>query len=240
MREETKGWGDYKKLPEEIHEFPLIRRMLLGAVSAVQTPWMGAFEINERTMAKLSEMMNPCFIGRNVAVLQYTQFDYTDEATRRRMSNAATPKPGRFDEEWAKPDLAPMIMRGKADLPEASLILTSVKPGLTVGGALQTRTMLAPFGHEEVKVVHGEEENQSADRLVIPKFPDGVKSKGSQVQEKIRDEMMGREEAVDRKNPCNRIPNKPRKKTIRLRQEGYPAWTSISSSILKTARTRWK
>ena len=48
VREETKGWGDYKKLPEEIHEFPPIRRMLLGAVSAVQTPRMGAFETNER------------------------------------------------------------------------------------------------------------------------------------------------------------------------------------------------
>ena len=86
------------------------------------------------------------------------------------MSHAATPKPGRFD------DLAPMIMRGKADLLEASLILTSVKPGLTVGRTLQTRTMLAPFGHEEDKVVHGEEEDQSAGRVVVPKFPDGARS----------------------------------------------------------------
>ena len=38
LREETKGWGDYKKLPEEITDFPLIRRMLLGADSVVQTP----------------------------------------------------------------------------------------------------------------------------------------------------------------------------------------------------------
>ena len=174
LREETKGWDDYKKLPEEIPEIPLIRRMLLGAVSAVQTSRLGTFETNERRMAKFSEMMNPCFIGRNVAVLQYTQFAYTDEAARRQMSNAATPKPGRFDEEWAKLGLAPMIMRGKADLPEASLILTSVKPGLAVGGTLQTRTMLAPFGHEEVKVVHGEEENQSAGRLILPKLPDGA------------------------------------------------------------------
>ena len=64
-------------------------------------------------------------------------------------------------------------MRGKVDLTEASLILMSVKPGLTVGGTLQTKTILAPFGHEEVKVVHGEEEYQSAGRLIIPKFPDG-------------------------------------------------------------------
>ena len=36
------------------------------------------------------------------------------------MSNTTTPKPGRLD-EWAKLDLAPMVLRGKADLPEASL-----------------------------------------------------------------------------------------------------------------------
>ena len=150
------------KLPKEIPEIPLIRRMLLGADSVVQTPRLRAFDTNERRIAKFSEMMNPCFVGRNAAVLQYTQFAYTDEATRRRMNNTATPKPGRFDEEWAKLDLAPMIMRGKADLPEAALILTSVKPELTVGGTLQTRTMLAPFGCEEFKVVHGEEEDQSA------------------------------------------------------------------------------
>ena len=92
------------------------------------------------------------------------------------MSNAATPKPGKFDEEWAKLNLAPMVMRSMAELLEASLIVTSVKPGLTVGGTLQTRTMLAPFGHEEVKVVHGEEEDQSAGRLIVPKIPDGTRS----------------------------------------------------------------
>ena len=44
-----------------------------------------------------------------------------------------------------------------------------------MGGTLQTRTMLAHFGCEEVKVVHGEEEDQSAGRLVVPKFPDGAR-----------------------------------------------------------------
>ena len=90
VREETKGWGDYKKLSEEIPEFPLIRRMLLGAVSAVQTPRLRAFETNERRMAKFSETIDPCFVDRNAAVLQHTQFAYTDQATRRRISNAAT------------------------------------------------------------------------------------------------------------------------------------------------------
>ena len=83
-------------------------------------------------------------------------------------------KPGAFDTEWMELNLAPMRMRGRAELPEASLILNSVKQGLTVGGTLQTRTFLAPFGYEEIKVVHGEEEDESADRLIIPKFPEGA------------------------------------------------------------------
>ena len=56
------------------------------------------------------------------------------------------------------------------------LILTSVKPELTVGGTLQTRTSLAPFGYEEIKIVCGEEEDQSAGKLIIPKFPEGARS----------------------------------------------------------------
>ena len=172
MREKTKDWGDYEKLPEEIPEFPLIRRMLLGAVSVVQTPRLRAFETNERRVGKLVGTMDPYFVGRNVAVMQYTRFAYTDQVTRRRISNAATPKPGGFDKEWAGLDLAPMKMRGRTELPEASLILTGVKPELTVGGTLQTRTFLAPFGCEEIKVVHGEEEDKSAGILIIPKFPE--------------------------------------------------------------------
>ena len=156
VREETKDWGDYEKLPEKIPEFPLIRWMLLGAVSVVQTPRIRAFKTNERRIGKFVETMDPYFVGRNAAVLQYTRFAYTDQATRRQTSNAATPKPGAFDTKWAELNLAPMRMRGSAELPEASLILNSVKQELTVGGTLQTRTFLAPFGCEEIKVVHGE------------------------------------------------------------------------------------
>ena len=151
VREETKDWGDYEKLPEAIPEFPLIRRMLLGAVSVVQTPRLRAFETNERRIGSFVATMDTFFVGRNAAVLQYTRFAYTDQATRRRISNAATPKPERFDEEWAGLGLAPMKMRGRTELPEASLILTSVKPELTVVGTLRTKTFLAPFGCEEIK-----------------------------------------------------------------------------------------
>ena len=61
-------------------------------------------------------------------------------------------------------------MRGRTELPEASLILTSVKQEMKVGGILQTRAFLAPFGCEEIKVVHGEEEDKSAGTLLIPRF----------------------------------------------------------------------
>ena len=170
VREETKDWGDYKKLPEAIPEFPLIRRMLLGAVSVVQTHRLRAFETNEKRVGNFVGTMDPYFVGRNAAVLQYTRFAYTDQATRRRISNAATPKPGRFDEEWKGLGLTPMRMRGRTELPEASLILTSVKQEMKMTGVLQTRTILAPFGCEETKVVHGEEEDESAGTLLIPKF----------------------------------------------------------------------
>ena len=174
VREEMKDWGDYEKLPEAIPEFPLIRRMLLGAVSVVQTPRLRALETNERRIGNSVATMDTYFVGRNAAVLQYTRFIYTDQATRRRISNAATPKPGRFDEKWAGLGSAPMKMRGRTELPEASLILTSVKPELTVVGTLRTRTFLAPFGCEEIKVVHGEEEDRSVGTLIIPKFPEGT------------------------------------------------------------------
>ena len=67
-----------------------------------------------------------------------------------------------------------MKMRARTELSEASLILTSVKPELTVGGTLQTRTFPAPFDCEEIKVVHGEEEDGSAGTLIITKFLEGT------------------------------------------------------------------
>ena len=65
-------------------------------------------------------------------------------------------------------------MRGRTELSDASLILTSVKPELKVGGTLQARTFLAPFGCEEIKVVHGEEEDGSAGTLIKPIIPEGT------------------------------------------------------------------
>ena len=42
-------------------------------------------------------------------------------------------------------------------------------------GTLQTTTLLAPFGYEEVEIVYGEEEDQSPGRLIKPKFPEGAR-----------------------------------------------------------------
>ena len=86
--------------------------MLLGVESVVQTPSLRAFETNERWMAKFSDLMDPCFVGRNAAVQQYMQFAYVNESIRRRKSNTVILKPRRFEEEWAKMDLAPTFIRG--------------------------------------------------------------------------------------------------------------------------------
>ena len=171
MRKETEDWGDNKKLPEEIPYIPLIKRMLLVADSVELTPSLRAFEINERRIAKFSESMDPCFIDRITAVLQYTQLVYVDESTRKRMSNAATPKPGRFEEEWATLDLAPTTMIGKADLQEATLIVKNVRPELAITGKLLIRATLAPLDCHEIVIRHGEMEDPSADKLVVPKPP---------------------------------------------------------------------
>ena len=57
-----------------------------------------------------------------------------------------------------------------------------------------------------------------------------VMSKGPQVQERISDETMGREEAVDMKHLCNRSPIKPRKKTIRWRN-GALSGSDLATSL---------
>ena len=138
----------------------------------MHTPRLRAFQTNERMMAKFSESMDPWLVGRNAAVLQYTQFAYADELTRRRMSNAVTPKSRRPQEKGANLDLAPTVMRSNADLQEAALIVMSVKPELAISGKHLTSTALAPFGCEEVKMKHGENEDKSAGKLVVPRFSD--------------------------------------------------------------------
>ena len=236
VREGTKDWGDYERLPEAI---PFIRGMLLGAVSVVQTPRLRAFETNERRVSNFEATMDTYFVGRNAAVLQYTRFAYMDQATRRRISNAATPKPGRFDEEWAGLGLAPMKIRGRTELPEASLILNSVKSEMKVVGTLQTRTFLAPFGCEEINM-----EKRKIDRPVHCSYLNSQKKpammkKDHRARTKINQkERTNREEAVKPKNPCNRI--KLVGKTTGHQQEEYPAWITISSVILRSMQIRWR
>ena len=113
--------------------------------------------------------MDPCSVGRNADLLQYTQFAYVDESTAKRVTNAATPKPGKLEEEWAKFDLAPNITRWKAGLQEAALIVLNERPELAITGKLLTRTALTPFGCEEVVIRHEEREDRSAGELVVPK-----------------------------------------------------------------------
>ena len=116
------------------------------------------------------------------------------------MSNAATPKHGRFEEEWTKLDLAPTVMRGKLDLREAALIVMSVKPELALSGKLLTSTALPPFGCEEIKIKHGEEEDKTAGRLNVPKFPDKMRSEEQGPSSSGRDQKRDDTEGEDRQS----------------------------------------
>ena len=118
-------------------------------------------------------------------------------------------------------DLASMNKKGKADLQETALIVMNVKPELLISGKLLTRTALAPFGCEEVKIKQGEEEDKSAGRLVIPKFPDetGSEEQGpsSSGKNQKRDDKGG-ENHRRSEEPMHRILIKQERMTIRRRQ----------------------
>ena len=91
-----------------------------------------------------------------------------------------------------------------------------------MGGTLQTRTMLAPFGCEEVKVVHGKEEDQSAGRLVVPKLPDGVRDEeqGTSCSGKNprRDDGQGRSRRTE--EPMQQDPDQAEKEDDKASTEG--------------------
>ena len=82
-----------------------------------------------------------------------------------------------------------------------------------MGRTLQTRTMLAPFGFEEVKVVHGEEEDRSAGRLMVPKFSDETKDEehGPSSSEKNPRRDDGRGESRRLEEPMQQDPDQVEK-----------------------------
>ena len=165
-------------------------------------------------------------MSRNAAVMQHTKFTYTDELTRRRITNTITPKSGRFEEEWAKLDLASMNLRGKAAFEETALIVMIVKLELLISGKLLTRTALAPFGCEEVKIKQGEEEDKAAGRLVIPKFPDetGSEEQGpsSSGKNQKRDDKEGENHSRSEK-PMQQDPDQAGKDDDKASTGGYLA-----------------
>ena len=98
-----------------------------------------------------------------------------------------------------------------------------------------TRTALATFGREEVKIKHGENEEKSAGKLVVPSFPDEKMSeeRGPSGQEEIESEMTRREKTVNRKRRWKRILTKREKTTTRRQQVVCRAWILISWMITK-------
>ena len=134
-----------------------------------------------------------------------------------------------------------MKKRGMTELPEASLILTSVKSEMKVVGTLQTTTFLAPFGCEEVKVVHGEEEDRSAGTLLIPKFPEEADDDEKGPSSSNKDKSEGEDgQGGSRQTEEPMQQDQAGGKTTGYRQEEHPAWISMSSVIMRSVQIRWK
>ena len=69
IRNKTENWNE-----EEIPEYPLMKRMLLGADSGVQSPRLRAYETDGRSYGRFSGSMDPVFVNSNAAMMQCTQF----------------------------------------------------------------------------------------------------------------------------------------------------------------------
>ena len=91
-RKDTNERIDFKELPEETPDYPIIRIFLHGDDSAVYAPRLIAIETNERKMTGFADTTDSCFVSSNAAVLQITHFAYLEESTTKRMSNIAIPK----------------------------------------------------------------------------------------------------------------------------------------------------
>ena len=102
--------------------------------------------------------------------------------------------------------------------------------------------MLAPFGCEEVKVVHGEEEDQSAGRLAVPKFPDGAgeEEQGPSTSGKNTSRNDRQEKIRQSEEPMQQDPNQAEKEDDKASTGGLSSLDFNFFSELKAARTRCK
>ena len=93
-----------------------------------------------------------------------------------------------------------------------------------MSGKLLTRTALAPFGCEETKRKH-EEEDKLAGRLAVPKFPGETRSEEQRFSGSGSNQKRDDKEGEDRRSeePMQQDPDQAGKTTIRLRQVECPA-----------------
>ena len=88
------------------------------------------------------------------------------------MHNTATPKPWKFEEEWAALNVAPLAMRRKVNMGEAAVVFMHVRAEILTIGSLLTGDALAPLGCEKVVITHQQMQDVSTEVLLIPKLPE--------------------------------------------------------------------
>ena len=141
--------------------------MLLGAVSAGYAPQLVAFETYGRRVALFADTVDQDFASRNAAVLYYTNFADSEETRRKRMSNMATPKPGRIEKDWTKLKVTMPSVRGNLHLKQRAVIALDVRKIFDFIARLLTRAFLAPFMFENVIVIREGCETKAANDLIV-------------------------------------------------------------------------
>ena len=111
--------------------------------------------------------------------------------------------------------------------------MKNVRPELAITGKLLNRTALAPFGYEEAKIKHGENDDNSAGKLVVPRLSVETTNanKDLQGQERLKSETTSIKKTVNPKNQSNGT--KWDGTTMEPQWVVRLAWTSISRTTTK-------
>ena len=89
-----------RPLPYQCPRYPPIRRMLLGVLSPIIAPRIGAARDAEEKMQKWSEGMEPRFISWNVAAMHTFDFTFPCAWSRKKIKAPPSRRPGVSVHMW--------------------------------------------------------------------------------------------------------------------------------------------
>ena len=177
-KENQQAWlSGSRPLPDQCPRYPPIMRMLLGVTSPIITPRIGAARDAEKRMLKWSKVMEPRFIGCNVAAAHTFDFSFPDAWSRKKIKALPSRRPEVSAEMWNEvytpaDDLSRLKWSG-----EVKVVMLEVAKE-SRGGSYITIEDLAPHGEESVEFLLNDELFYLAGDMTVPARPDsGIDSR---------------------------------------------------------------